>query len=259
MRKLLVFSGACCVLLLTGSGLGLNHSDSILLKLPDLVPQAAAGPSSQAKTSQSVPAQAREELLAAAKKHQVQIKPDRIAYFDTKEMTIVRAPLVGFEKRSDADFANGAPFELMIVKSKTKLAVPDGSYVVKLQYRKGVPGNAIFTDASGKVIAQRSFDRPVLILPDPDIPGRDDHGEAGVDPCDGYGEMFNFTVVAGLPGGLPITVTKCSECACNHNHGYIPSGEVEAASYYHAWMAGLEAGRECLRSRAHICPRIPGP
>jgi hypothetical protein len=161
-------------------------------------------------------------------------------------MMIVRAPITITRKYSDDDFAKGAPFVLMILKSKIKLAVPDGSYVVKLQYQRSAEtGYAVFTDAGGTIVAQRDLKLPVLTLPD--FPDPDDHGE-GLEPCTGYSELFDY-FLAIFPGQPPTRITMCSECACRHNrasHSPIP------------FFDGRDAGEECLASRR--CPALPpGP
>jgi hypothetical protein len=103
-------------------------------------------------------ATAREELQTAAKAHGVKIKADRVVYASLEKTTIVHVPLAGIEKYKDADFAAGAPVQLVIVKSTAKGEIPDGAYVVKAQYRPGAKsGKAIFTDRTGAVIAQRNL------------------------------------------------------------------------------------------------------
>jgi hypothetical protein len=101
---------------------------------------------------------ARQELLDAAKAHKVSIQADRMAYVSDGKTTIVHAPITGMSKYRDADFAAGAPILLIMVKSTLKLGIPNGSYVVKAQYRPGATsGRAIFTDRNGTVSAQREL------------------------------------------------------------------------------------------------------
>ena len=92
---------------------------------------------------------AKAELHKAAKAHGVTIDAEKISLVSNKSMTVMRAPIAGFAKASDADLEKGAPFELMIIKSKTKLAVPDGSYVVKVQFEPGDKRQGNLVNAAG--------------------------------------------------------------------------------------------------------------
>jgi hypothetical protein len=110
------------------------------------------------KAAANVMAAAREELQAAAQAHGVKIKADRMVYASLERTTIVHVPIAGIEKYKDADFAAGAPIQLVIVRSTAKGEIPNGAYVVKAQYRpKAKSGKAIFTDRTGAVIAQRNL------------------------------------------------------------------------------------------------------
>jgi hypothetical protein len=101
---------------------------------------------------------AKKELQAAAKAHGVKIKPDQMVYAGLEKITIVHAPIAGIEKYKDADFAAGAPIQLVIVKTTTRGGVPSGSYVVKAQYRpRATSGKAIFTAPGGNVVAQQEL------------------------------------------------------------------------------------------------------
>jgi hypothetical protein len=101
---------------------------------------------------------ARQELLDAAKAHKVSIQADRIAYVSDGKTTIVHAPLAGTSRYKEADFAAGVPILLVMIKSTMRLRIPNGSYVVKAQYRPGATsGKAIFTDRNGTVSAQRDL------------------------------------------------------------------------------------------------------
>ena len=157
MRKF-VF-GSCLVgaILLSGSWFGLSHSQN----------------------ATSVPAAAKQELLKAAKKHKVKIKADQIGYLANQKMTIVRAPIAGIEKYVEANYETGAPIALMIIKSTVKLAVPDGSYVVSIQYpRNAKSGKVLFRNAAGAEVAERDRNLPILNLSAAEFPDRSDHGEA---------------------------------------------------------------------------------
>jgi hypothetical protein len=101
---------------------------------------------------------AEKELLAAATEHKVHIQVDRMISASTQTTTILHAPLQGIERYKDADFSAGAKVLLMIVKSSARRAIPNGSYVVKVQHRPGATsGKALFTDTKGTVVAQRNL------------------------------------------------------------------------------------------------------
>lgn len=219
MRKLMFALCFAVAILLTGSWFDLSH----------------------AQKTAKVPAAAKQELLKAAKAHGVKIKADKIAYVDNQKVTIVRAPIVGVDKYSEADFEKGAPIELMIIKSKTKLEVPDGSYVVKVLYeRNATSGKTIFTDSAGAKVAQQDRGRPVLTLPDSPI-FDDGHGEAPeIDNCALFREMFP-----------PV----CAECACSYYTQGISqdSGMTSEAREINAFVAALNRGRFCARSTPLAC------
>lgn len=110
------------------------------------------------KATVNVLVSAKKELQAAAKAHGVKIKVNQMVYASLEKVTIVHVPLAGIEKYKDADFAAGAPLQLMIVKSTMRGDIPSGSYVVKAQYRPGATsGSAIFTDRTGIVVTQREL------------------------------------------------------------------------------------------------------
>lgn len=93
--------------------------------------------------------------LSAAKAHKVSIQADQIAYINDGTTTIVHAPIAGIR---NADFAAGAPVLLVMVKSTARFGIPNGSYVVKAQYRAGATsGRVVFIDRKGAVSAQRSL------------------------------------------------------------------------------------------------------
>jgi hypothetical protein len=52
----------------------------------------------------------------------------------------------------------GVPILLLIVKSTTKLTIPNGSYVIKARYQPGASsGKVTFTDRNGSVSAERDL------------------------------------------------------------------------------------------------------
>jgi len=101
---------------------------------------------------------AKKELLDAARAHRVSIQVERVVYASDGETTIVHAPIVGIERYKPADFATGTPILLMIVRSTVKLAISNGSYVVRAQYELGATsGRVSFMDRNGSVSAQRDL------------------------------------------------------------------------------------------------------
>jgi hypothetical protein len=99
-----------------------------------------------------------QELLKAASAHKVNIDVDRMLSASNQAATILQAPLRGIERYGDADFSKGAPVVLLIIKSSASHPIPNGSYVVKVEYRPGASsGKATFTDTKGHVAAQRDI------------------------------------------------------------------------------------------------------
>lgn len=123
------------------------------------VPEKTSGLSPNfERATANVLATARAELQAAAKAHGVKIRADRMVYASLEKTTIVHVPLLGIERYKDADFAAGAPIQLVIVRSTVKGEIPNGAYVVKAQYRpRAKSGKALFTDRNGAVVAQRDL------------------------------------------------------------------------------------------------------
>lgn len=103
-------------------------------------------------------AAAKQELLDAAKAHGVSIQVERMLYVSDGRTTIVHAPITGSEKYRSADFAAGAPILLVIVNSTMRLAVSNGSYVVRAQYESGASsGKVSFVNRRGIVAGQRDL------------------------------------------------------------------------------------------------------
>jgi hypothetical protein len=110
------------------------------------------------RATSDTPAALREELQAAAKERGVSIDADLMVYAGAASMLIAVAPIKGIEKYGEAEFAKGAPIHLVLVKSAIKSGLPDGSYVVRAQYRPGADsGVAFFTDRGGAVVARRKL------------------------------------------------------------------------------------------------------
>jgi hypothetical protein len=110
------------------------------------------------KAASDVLAANRKELQAAAKAHGVKIKAEQMVCANLEKTMIVHAPIAGIERYKDADFAAGAPIQLVLIKSTTRGEIPGGSYVVKAQYQpRATNGQAIFTDRNSVVVARREL------------------------------------------------------------------------------------------------------
>jgi hypothetical protein len=147
---------------------------------------------------------AKRELAAAAKAHGVKISSKQILGANVGGKIVVHAPLAGIERHKDADFAGGAPIILMIVKSKTKGALRDGSYLVKVQHKPGASnGTATFTDRNGAVVAQEQLvigtNAQVAVL----FPGVDSPGVAGIPVITSTHVWINGHLYVDCSGWLP--------------------------------------------------------
>lgn len=110
-----------------------------------------------AEATNAARAALRSQFIAAAGAHRVGINPEMMAYMVTGEGFVAHVPLAGIDRYQDADFAAGAPIQLVIVRGNTQ-SLPDGSYVVKAQYRAGAgSGTAIFLDRTGAEAARRDL------------------------------------------------------------------------------------------------------
>ena len=261
MRNLILLACLVSVVLVFDSFTHLNfrqaRADASVAHSP--APQDSGTTPKSTQTTSGVPPAARKELLAAATAHKVRIKADKIAYVSNQKMTLVRAPIAGIEKYADADFESSAPVVLMIIKSKVKLAVPDGSYVVKVQYpRQGESGEAIFTGRDGKVVARRDLGAPILTLPDSTFSSRVDQEEPVIDNCrDIYTHKFTWAVVTGSYPHFVINY-PCRDCACEADRpppigaAGTPLSHVGVGIY-----KGLAAGRYCMSSPTRACHPTP--
>jgi hypothetical protein len=110
------------------------------------------------KAAADVLATTRKELQAAAKAHGVKIRAEQMVCANLEKTMIAHAPIAGIERYTDADFAAGAPIQLVLIKSTTRGEIPSGSYVVKAQYQpRAASGKAIFIDRNGVVVRQREL------------------------------------------------------------------------------------------------------
>lgn len=212
-----------------------------------------------------VPAVAKQELLKAAKAHRVTIEADNIRYTSNQKMTIVRAPIKGIDKYTGVDFEKGAPIVLMIIKSTVKLALPNGSYVAKIQYPRGAKsGMAIFTDAEGKEVAKQDLDKPIWTVLDDPFPDPGDFGKSPSDVCSDYLVLFPRMVITGpIPGAPPGTGPgpsfPCRDCACaayEWRRARLGGGKL-LPTEKNAWDMGIDAGEACIKSPTSECAALP--
>ncbi len=100
------------------------------------------------------------ELEQAAVVHRVRIRTGEGVFGGTPQGTISVVALAGIEKYRATDFARGVPIQLVIIKSAGKDPVPNGSYVVKAQFKPGATaGTASYTSSAGVVVARQ----PLLV------------------------------------------------------------------------------------------------
>jgi hypothetical protein len=126
------------------------------MKTTAITPEPGALPGHQPTPNPRTDAE--KELRAAAALHKVRIQVKRMISAGTEATTILHAPIQDIERYTDTDFSAGAPVLLMIFKSSVQQAIPNGSYVVKVQHRPGATsGKALFTDTKGTVVAERNL------------------------------------------------------------------------------------------------------
>jgi hypothetical protein len=103
-------------------------------------------------------AAAKAEITAAATAHGVRINAKATAFSIAPKSAIVHAPLAGIAKLSEDDYAAGAEILLLVVSSGVRGDLPNGSYVVKAQIRRGRrTGKALLIDRRGKLVAEREL------------------------------------------------------------------------------------------------------
>lgn len=240
MRKSNILLFACALIIGSLTYLSLSRATTIS---PSAIQQSPIKPS-PTPASTRVPRKAREEILAAAKLHKVQINRDRITYVDNPKVTVLRAWITGIDKYTETDFQKGAPVLLMIVKAKNKLAIPNGSYVVEFLYdREGQTARAIFKNPEGATVADQKLEPPGLTLPDDSNVG----GQMEPIPiCETYDEIFR---------------SPCNECACRAYEQSFPPGEasLRLSREYGAFHAGRAAGDRCMAAKPRECRSMPTP
>jgi hypothetical protein len=178
--------------------------------------------------------------------------------------SISRQTLKGIDKYTSADFEKGAPIVLMVIKSTVKLALPDGSYVARIQYRPSTKsGTAIFTDAGGKEFAKQDLDKPIWTVLDDPFPDPGDFGKSPSDVCSDYLVLFPRMVLTPIPGAPPGTGPgpsfPCRDCACAAYEWRRAQlgGRRPLPTEKNAWDMGRDAGEACLKSPTSECAALP--
>ena len=103
---------------------------------------------------------ARKELESAAASLGVDVLSDLMSYVVVEGAMLVHAPVAGYEKYTDEDFAKGVPLTVLLTRADGKFGVPDGNYLVKVQVGSingalHTTGKATFLDSNGKVVVSR--------------------------------------------------------------------------------------------------------
>lgn len=143
----------------------------LVLYLASIILGSASGISANLPQSTSVLATAKEEILEAAAAHRVSVQVDRTAFAGDSGTTIVNVPIKGIEKYRDRDFAAGAPIQLLVITSRARFSIPNGSYVVKVKFSPGATaGQVMFTNSKGAVVARkeliiRTRDQAAILFP----------------------------------------------------------------------------------------------
>lgn len=114
-----------------------------------------------ASTSRSVTpklAAATNELVTTARRHRVAIRTEHVSFSTDGSVVVAHVPLEGIERYTDADFAVGAPIQIIYVASPYGINLPEGSYLVKAQFQAGATeGTALFIGDNGTTAAQRKI------------------------------------------------------------------------------------------------------
>jgi len=106
---------------------------------------------------QAIPtvASASKDLQAIGAKHKVQLREKQISFFTAGALTIAHTPVVGIERYTEDTFAAGAPILVILVNSAKPSRVPNGTYLVKAQFRPAAQtGKALLVAANGTVVDQ---------------------------------------------------------------------------------------------------------
>lgn len=127
--------------------------------------QATGDPTEDAQfalSAQSASQAATNQLKKAASDHGVTVLSDLMTYVTAPDLVMVHAPIEGYLKYTDADFAAGARLMMVMVHSGNKLNVPDGTYLVSVEFplpdstnKLAKEGKARFFGPDGTVVAER--------------------------------------------------------------------------------------------------------
>jgi len=119
---------------------------------------ALTSPTTAQLRREDTPENIRKELLAAASAHKVSVDIEKMLFAGDTNTLMAHVPITGMEKYVDKNFASGAAIQLLLVRSTLKYDVPNGTYVVKAQYKpRASSGKAIFLDQKGKVAVTRDL------------------------------------------------------------------------------------------------------
>jgi len=114
-----------------------------------------------ASTSRNVTpklAAATNELVTTARRHRVAIRTEHVSFSTDGSVVVAHVPLEGIERYTDADFAVGAPIQIIYVASPQAINLPEGSYLVKVQFQPGATeGKALFIGDKGTTVQQRTL------------------------------------------------------------------------------------------------------
>lgn len=112
---------------------------------------AAPAASPSACTDAEAVAFAHLDSIAAAYGASIPGGVSTYTHFD--KTVLAHAPLAGIQNLTAADLAKGAPIMAIFVHGDASGRVPDGTYIVRIQFQPGAPdGTASYLDASGKEV-----------------------------------------------------------------------------------------------------------
>lgn len=112
------------------------------------------------------------QLDKVAAAYGVSVKKGASTYTHFAKTRLAHAPLDGIENLTEADIAAGAPIMALFVQGDGSGRIPDGAYVVSIQFTPGADtGIATYHDASGNDVADveavlRSRDEINSLFPD---------------------------------------------------------------------------------------------
>lgn len=129
----------------------------------------AAEPPPEAPLSE---ADAYAQLAGVAAAHGASLPDDRSNYLRAGSLVAATSPLAHVNQLTEADLAAGALIHAVVVVGDPDGRIPDGAYVVRVQFAPGdTAGTATFLDANGTAAAQvsawmRTRDEINAVFPD---------------------------------------------------------------------------------------------